>query len=113
MSTDEGRQQEVYLINRKNQYFAVENLWFPLAGDPSFERFHTDTIIDGELVVDVQDDGSSQTVYLAFDCLSCDGKNLISRDLTKRLGYLKQFIIEPHHKLLQAHPVAGNGRPFE
>ena len=50
------------------------------------DRFLEDTILDGEMVVDVNDDGISVTKFLVTDALIVDGKNLMERKLNIRLG---------------------------
>jgi len=51
-------------IDRKNKYKYVENLKFPVPNDNTFTHFHTDTIIDGELVLDEFEDG--EVIYSSF-----------------------------------------------
>jgi hypothetical protein len=81
-------------IDRKNDYYYVQDLCFPM---PEFDqkgkvigfqkdRFHAKTILDGEIVVDVSKDGTSVRKFLAFDALIVDGKNLMQRNLSTRLG---------------------------
>ena len=45
-------------IDRKNYYRLVPNLYFPIHDDPTFSHFHCETLIDGELVNDIESDGS-------------------------------------------------------
>lgn len=47
---------------------------------------HNDTIVDGELVIDQEPDGTLVTRYLAFDLLAYNGNNIIAKPLTSRLG---------------------------
>ena len=49
-------------------------------------KFHRDTVLDGEIVVDVYEDGREQLKYLVFDALIVDGKSLLQRNLSSRLG---------------------------
>lgn len=44
-------------FDRKNNFFLIPKLRFPIPNDPSFQKCHTDTIIDGELVLDKEPDG--------------------------------------------------------
>lgn len=67
-----------------------------MQGDTTFQSFHVDTIIDGELVLDrepnappKQDQGIPPGYvlkYLVFDCLVLDKKPLMHRTLDKRLA---------------------------
>lgn len=84
--TRDGDKEVHYLIDRKNDYYWVQNLHFPKPNDDSFQSFHTDTLIDGELVLDDIGDGKRMLRYLVFDCLLLDNKPLMKRMLDKRLG---------------------------
>lgn len=75
-----------YLIDRKNDYYYVPDLHFPLPGDATFQKFHTETIIDGELVLDTVAPGKKVLKYLVFDCLVIDKKLVMERTLDKRLA---------------------------
>lgn len=50
------------------------------------DRFLGDTILDGEMVVDVKDDRTSVSKFLVTDALIVDGKILMERKLDIRLG---------------------------
>lgn len=75
-----------YLIDRKNDYYWVRNLHFPLPGDDTFRGFHTETLIDGELVLDDVGGGKKLLRFLVFDCLVLDNQRMMHRMLDKRLG---------------------------
>ncbi|CAG8731415.1 19258_t:CDS:2, partial [Racocetra fulgida] len=45
----------VYLIDRKNNYHQLFDLLFPVPGDD--KQFHDGTLVDSELIVDVEEDG--------------------------------------------------------
>ncbi|CAI7605493.1 unnamed protein product [Penicillium bialowiezense] len=55
-----------YLIDRKNDYRYVPGLHFPLPNDDTFQGFHVDTLVDGELVNDTYEDGTTQLKYLVL-----------------------------------------------
>lgn len=84
--TRDGDQEVHYLIDRKNDYYWVQNLHFPMHDDDTFRSFHTETLIDGELVLDDIGGGKKLLRYLVFDCLILDNQPLIQRTLDKRLG---------------------------
>lgn len=96
--------ETVYLIDRKNDYWYnhMKNLHFPQEGDES--AFHVKTIIDGELVMDRQPDGTERPSFLVFDCLVLDGKLLMERQLDKRLAYFQHNIYGPYRKLFKKYP---------
>ncbi|KAK9458766.1 mRNA capping enzyme, catalytic domain-containing protein [Lipomyces oligophaga] len=117
LTTAEGA-ETCYLIDRKNDYYLVPELHFPT--EKSEQDFHSDCLVDGELVLDIEDstgdgnvveDGSSSigeknTVmrFLVFDALVIDGKLLTDRSLDKRLGHFRQFVYLPYSNLCQKYP---------
>jgi mRNA guanylyltransferase len=82
----DGDREIHYLIDRKNEYYYVPELHFPVPNDDSFQAFHTDTIIDGELVLDTIAPGKRVLKYLVFDCLIMDSKSVMERTLDWRLA---------------------------
>jgi mRNA guanylyltransferase len=113
-------------------YHYVPNLRFPLAerfdqkGRPigySISRFHTHTLLDGEIVLDTFPDGTEQPKFLVFDALAVDNKNLLERPLDRRLGvyhlrillitqHFMQFILEPYKASLKEAPHLFAAVPF-
>lgn len=102
--------EEHYLIDRKNDYWFVPNLHFPIPGDNA--AFHADTIIDGELVIDTLPNGTTQAKYLVFDCLMLDGQSLMNRTLDKRIAYFKERFFDPYVALCQKFPEEVEYFPF-
>ncbi|KAH8915400.1 hypothetical protein BT69DRAFT_1230124 [Atractiella rhizophila] len=105
--------QEVYLIDRKERFFEVQNLRFPHQDGEEYN--HSNTIIDGELVIDIERHNSGLEVlrYLAFDCIVLDSESLMQRPLSSRYGRLKSWIIEPMVRYLRKHPHEQARMPFE
>ncbi|EER45789.1 mRNA capping enzyme alpha subunit [Histoplasma capsulatum H143] len=101
-----------YLIDRKNDYRYVPGLHFPLPDDDSFQSFHVDTIVDGELVIDAYKDGSSQLKFYVFDCLVLDGTSLMHRTLDKRLAYFKEKVLKPYNAMYKKYPSEKQHRAF-
>ncbi|KIW14546.1 hypothetical protein PV08_07330 [Exophiala spinifera] len=93
-----------YLIDRKNDYYYVPGLHFPHHEDPTFKRFHTETILDGELVEDTYPDRPPEVKFLVFDCLVLDGNSMMHRPLDKRLAYCKSFVIKPYQAMVKQDP---------
>ncbi|KAI8997566.1 mRNA capping enzyme, catalytic domain-containing protein [Pilobolus umbonatus] len=112
LTTNERREPEVYLFDRKNRFHVIRKFLFPVANDPSYRHCWNNTIIDGEFVLDKEADGSTQLKFLLFDCLCIDGKVLVSRDLMKRLGHLRSNVIKPHHDMLKEYPDMVKKLPF-
>jgi mRNA guanylyltransferase len=109
--TSDGPREVVYLIDRKNDYYYVPNLHFPLSSEDNTE-FHTGTLVDGELVNDVQPNGTHQLTYLVFDCLMLDGSSLMHRTLDKRLAYFRDKVYNPYRALYKTYPEEIQYLPF-
>ncbi|KAI4151721.1 MAG: hypothetical protein L6R39_001963 [Caloplaca ligustica] len=106
----EGKKEVVYLIDRKNDYYWVQDLHFPL---PGFEQqFHLNTLVDGELVNDKLPNGGTQLKYLVFDCLFLDGNSLMHRTLDKRLAYFRENVFKPYQELYRKYPEEIQHLPF-
>ncbi len=101
-----------YLIDRKNDYRFVPGLHFPLPDDETFQSFHVDTLVDGELVNDTYEDGTQQLKYLVFDCLVLDGQSLMHRTLDKRLAYFKEKVLRPYNAMYRKFPEEKQHRAF-
>ncbi|ETI19426.1 hypothetical protein G647_09260 [Cladophialophora carrionii CBS 160.54] len=108
--TREGEHDIHYLIDRKNDYWFVPYLHFPHHEDKTFERFHTDTILDGELVEDRYPDRPPVIKFLVFDCLVLDKQVLMQRPLDKRLAYFKSHVLGPYKEMYRQQP--DRPRPF-
>lgn len=112
LTEDEHGGEVHYLIDRKNDYWFINagNLHFPT---PTSEQdFHKATLLDGELVLDDLGGGRTEPRYLVFDCLVMDGQVLMSRELSKRLGYFQEQIFRPYKELLRKYPEERNFQPF-
>ncbi|KAF9922598.1 Dcp1p-Dcp2p decapping enzyme complex alpha subunit [Linnemannia zychae] len=105
-------QQQVFLVDRKNKFFYVPQLRFPIAGN--LQAYHNETIVDGELVTDLEPDGSQVVRYLAFDLLAYNGNNIIKKPLRSRLARLQQEFVGPYRELLKvAQPQFVREQPFK
>lgn len=111
-TTDPNGDEATFLIDRRNDYWLVRGLHFPLTPDKDPIPWHKDTLIDGELVIDKNPDGSKTAKFLMFDCLVMDGKILINRTLDKRLAYLSQNFYNPYKVLLKKFPQEVPFMPF-
>ncbi|CAO1631650.1 unnamed protein product [Parajaminaea phylloscopi] len=131
--------QEVFLIDRKNNYYRQNDVVFPhsdiqfypkgsptekeaayrraaAAGVTYFEGWplRKDTLLDGELVWDTdKTTGTRRLRLLLFDALVVDGINMSQRPLTKRYGRLYSMICRPLADLLRQNPVVASRMPFE
>ncbi|KAJ7271943.1 mRNA capping enzyme, catalytic domain-containing protein [Mycena haematopus] len=106
------RTQTVYLIDRKNDYYELNGLFFPHHMNPQLPL--QNTIVDGELVYDTDPRTKHETLrFLAFDCLVVDGDNMMMRPLDKRYGRLKEYFYTPFAKMKSDHPNVTNSHPFD
>ena len=108
--TNDGANEVTYLIDRKNDYYWVQNLHFPLTDDE--QLFHRATLVDGELVNDRQPNGTRQLKYLVFDCMVLNESSLMMRTLDKRLGYFKDKVFNPYQALYKKYPTEIQYLPF-
>ncbi len=111
-TSGDGGAEIHYLIDRKNDYYYVPDLHFPVPDDETFQNFHVETIIDGELVNDRMPNGELRLKFLVFDCLVLDGNNLMHRTLDKRLGYLEVKVYKPYKELYKRFPDEVQYLPF-
>ncbi|KAJ7097779.1 mRNA capping enzyme, catalytic domain-containing protein [Mycena belliarum] len=108
---DSGSQM-VYLIDRKNDYYEVQGLFFPHHENP--QQPLQNTIVDGELVYDVDPRTNHETLrFLAFDCLVVNSQNIMSRPLDKRYGRLREWFYKPFAKMKQDHIHVTKTHPFD
>ncbi|KAG8746946.1 Dcp1p-Dcp2p decapping enzyme complex alpha subunit [Ceratobasidium sp. 414] len=103
--------QEVYLIDRKNNYRQQEGLFFPHYTDP--RRALGTTLLDAELVMDYDPQTKQETLnLLVFDCMVGDAQNLMSKSLTSRYGRLMEWVDKPYQTMLKEHPAMRAHQPF-
>ncbi|BEI85152.1 hypothetical protein CcaverHIS002_0505530 [Cutaneotrichosporon cavernicola] len=104
--------QEVWLIDRKQRYFSIQNLHFTHWERPNDPL--ADTILDGELVIDIDPLTKNQTLrFYAFDCLVLGGENIMTKPLVKRYARLRDWVIAPMKRALQRFPEWKGSAPFE
>ena len=84
---------------------------FPLENDE--QAFHTETLVDGELVMDDLGENNLVPKFLIFDCLMLGGKDLMQRTLDKRLGYFKEAVFKPYRALFRKYPEEAKYQAFE
>ncbi|KAJ2504485.1 hypothetical protein IWW47_002505 [Coemansia sp. RSA 2052] len=96
----EGRPQ-TYFITRKNEYYLAPFCAFPThttnLQQPT--EFHDRTLIDAELVIDVDRHGRSERKLLGFDALVVNGVSCMNTILEKRLGQLRDYVFDPFRRM--------------
>ncbi|KAJ3417140.1 Dcp1p-Dcp2p decapping enzyme complex alpha subunit [Chytridiales sp. JEL 0842] len=95
---DDYREPQTYLIDRKNTYYQIK-LGLPHPDNP--REWQSDTVLDGELVLDVEKDGTTQLYFLLFDCMVYMGNSIIEKPYHKRLGHLTEHIMNPYKRRLK------------
>ncbi|KAL4067692.1 mRNA capping enzyme [Scleroderma citrinum] len=112
LQTDPTGSQAVYLIDRHNTYHEVSGFWFPRPDRPKESLM--DTILDGELVIDVDPQSKREVLrYLAFDCLVFNGERVMSKPLDKRYWRLKEQFYVPWSGAIKELPQLANSIPFD
>lgn len=112
---DGSRREAAFLIDRKNDYYHIDNphFHFPQPGQDE-ASFHVETLLDGELVLDIYPQKQKQVRrYLVFDCLVMDGQSVLQKTLDKRIGAIRARIIEPQQQLFRKYPQEVEEQPFE
>ncbi|KAF3770576.1 mRNA capping enzyme, alpha subunit [Cryphonectria parasitica EP155] len=113
LTQDEHGSEAVYLIDRKNDFWFMQNRNLHFPTKESEGAYHTDTVIDGELVMDRQPDGTEKPSFLVFDCLVLDSKLLMERQLDKRLAYFQHNIYVPYKNLFKKYPHESKFQAFQ
>lgn len=111
-------QQEVYLIDRKNNYYQVHNIVLPHYDPKSpaaaaTSGLLTNTILDGELVIDRIGPNKTKLRLLLFDCLVFHGDNIMRRPLGRRYARLRSHLLPPYQSYLKNNKMAKVNSPFE
>ncbi|KAH9981329.1 mRNA capping enzyme [Lactifluus volemus] len=112
LTNPETSDQIVYIVDRHNTYREITGLFFPHHEHP--QRPLGSTIVDAELVVDVDPDTKHETLrLLCFDCLVADHQNVMSKTFDKRYWRLKEVFFKPYEKMLRDHPHMVESQPFD
>lgn len=110
--TQQHGREITYFVDRKNDFYWQQGMHFPHHEDSTFQRFHIDTVADGELVLDDVGTARERMRFLVFDSLLVDGKVLLDRTLDKRLGYFRELVFKPYEELLRKFPEEQGHMPF-
>ncbi|KAJ3123775.1 Dcp1p-Dcp2p decapping enzyme complex alpha subunit [Physocladia obscura] len=100
---------ETFLIDRKNAYYFLD---FSLPQPDDINSWQVDTVLDGELVLDIEK-GQRKLWFLLFDCVILQGERLIEKPYTKRLGRLNEFVLKPYKQLYRESSSYARKLPFK
>lgn len=103
-------ENEIFLIDRSNNVFLASNLFFPSL--PGSHSLHiTDTLVDGEMVVDrVQDKSIAR--YLIYDLIFFQNANFTQKDFDCRLGCVRDSIVKPRNTWIGQGKIDRSSEPF-
>ncbi|KAI0320125.1 mRNA capping enzyme, catalytic domain-containing protein [Amylostereum chailletii] len=112
LTNPETDEQLVHIVDRHNTYREITGMYFPSYDHP--EKPLRSTIVDAELVVDVDPITNKETLrMLCFDCLVSDNQSNMARTLDKRYYRLKEHFHKPYAKMLQEFPHTAASHPFD
>ncbi|KAG5276547.1 hypothetical protein AALO_G00106940 [Alosa alosa] len=100
---------EVYMIDRDNSVFHIENLEFPFRKDP---RTHlSNTLLDGEMIID-KVNGQPIPRYLIYDIIKFMDNPVGQCDFNTRLFCMEKEIIFPRQEKMKTGQIDKTKEPF-
>ncbi|XP_051951188.1 mRNA-capping enzyme [Xyrauchen texanus] len=100
---------EVYMIDRDNSVFHIENLEFPFRKDL---RVHlSNTLLDGEMIID-KVNGQPVPRYLIYDIIKFNGQPVGQCDFDRRLLCIVKEIISPRSEKIRLGQIDKAKEPF-
>ncbi|CAF1047957.1 unnamed protein product [Adineta steineri] len=79
----------IYMIDRNNNVFKINNLWFPL--DPNCINHLENTLLDGVFVID-KTGNVEEYLYYVYDIVWCNNENVSQQSFTERMKIYKNII---------------------
>ncbi|CAG8523546.1 6470_t:CDS:10 [Ambispora gerdemannii] len=108
-ATNTPKGPATFFVDRKNKVQYIADLKLPLRDTPN--KYHHETMMDGELVVDLDRDKKSVR-FLVFDLMVINGAVVTQRSLSTRLGMFRQDVIDPLRTALKNDPELAKRQPF-
>uniref|UniRef100_A0A182WAC7 mRNA-capping enzyme n=1 Tax=Anopheles minimus TaxID=112268 RepID=A0A182WAC7_9DIPT len=104
------REGEIYFFDRDNSVFAVKGMRFPSLLDPN--RHITDTLVDGEMVIDVQGQ-QRYPRYLVYDIIYIHGREVRKEPFhPRRTNLISREIIEARTRAQEQGLLDRSKEPF-
>lgn len=99
----------VFMIDRDNSIFHIDNLEFPFRKDP---RVHlSNTLLDGEMIID-KVNGQPVPRYLIYDIIKFNGQPVGQCDFNIRLVCIEKEIISPRMEKMKTGQIDKTKEPF-
>lgn len=100
---------KVFMIDRDNSVFHIDNLEFPFRKDP---RVHlSNTLLDGEMIID-KVNGQPVPRYLIYDIIKFNGQPVGQCDFNIRLLCIEKEIISPRMEKMKTGQIDKTKEPF-
>jgi mRNA-capping enzyme len=103
------KEREIYLFDRDNSCFKVDNLRFPNVKD--LTRHMKNTLVDGEMVID-KVNGTNVPRYLVYDIIRYENEDFSTKSFEDRLIAIKHYIIGPRHEAMKRGMINRNYESF-
>lgn len=105
------REGEIYFLDRDNSVFKAEGIRFPTLKDTSVHI--TDTLVDGEMVLDNYGEGKKIPRYLVYDVIYLHNREVRKqRFFPDRLGLIDREIIQPRTNAIRQGRLDRESEPF-
>ncbi|KAJ0061025.1 hypothetical protein NL108_004739 [Boleophthalmus pectinirostris] len=99
----------VFMVDRDNSIFHIDNLEFPYRKDP---RVHlSNTLLDGEMIID-KVNGQPVPRYLIYDIIKFNGQPVGQCDFNIRLVCIEKEIISPRMEKMKIGQIDKTKEPF-
>lgn len=100
---------EVYMIDRDNSVFHIDNLEFPVRKEP--QHHLTNTLLDGEMIID-KVNGQPVPRYLIYDIIKINGQPVGQCNFNIRLLCIEKEIIFPRLEKMRNGQIDKTKEPF-
>jgi mRNA-capping enzyme len=102
-------ENKIYMLDRDNNVFEISHLRFPK--DPESTSHLTNTLVDGELVIDTLD-GTKVPRYLIYDIIIYENENVGKKPFKERLDIIRRLIVDVRNKAISKRLIDRSLDPF-